>query len=243
MTQKKKEKKIVGSDGRNGHPERLMLVLDNSPSMELADWEPSRLAGAIEASEALMAVKAKKYPNDRVGIVGFNRRARTICPPMVVSRGIEDLKDGLGRMNTKSFTNITAGLAEAGRHLVDDEKLGVVRKTAGMLGRLSKKLISGKVPSPVDPPPDGREILRIVLLSDGAHNKGTSPVFLADKLKEAGVVIDCIGIGADLEDFDMECLEKISSKNGDGSPRCSYIGNKSGLVKKFKDLSSRIQWA
>lgn len=237
-----KYKEIVDSGRGNGHSERMMLVLDNSPSMELSDWEPSRLAGAIEASEAFMAVKAKKHPNDKVGIVGFNRRARTICPPMVVSRGIEDLKDGLSRMTTRSFTNITAGLAEAGRHLVDDGKLGVVRKSAAMLGRLSKRLISGKVPSPVDPPPEGKEILRIVLLSDGAHNKGSSPVFLADKLKDAGVIIDCIGIGTDLEDFDMECLEAISSRNGDGLPRCSYIGDKSHLIKKFEDLSNRIQW-
>ncbi len=234
---------IADSKKRNGHSERLMLVLDNSPSMELSDWEPSRLAGAIEASEALMTAKAKKYPKDKVGIVGFNRRARTICPPMVVSRGIEDLKDGLCRMSTRSYTNITAGLAEAGRHLVDDKKLGIVRKSAGMLGRLSKQLISGKVPIPVDPPPEGKDILRIVLLSDGAHNKGSSPVFLADKLKAAGVIIDCIGIGADLNDFDMECLESIASRNGDGSPRCCYIGAKSNLIRKFEDLSNRIQWA
>ena len=234
---------IVDLDGRNGRPERLMLVLDNSPSMELSDWEPSRLAGAIEASEALMAAKAKKHPNDRVGIIGFNKKARTICPPKVVSRGIEDLQDGLRRMTTKSFTNITAGLAEAGRHLVDDDKLGIVRKSAGMLGRLSKQLLSGKLPSPIDPPPEGREILRIVLLSDGAHNKGSSPVFLADKLKTAGVIIDCIAIGAELEDFDTECLEAIASRNGDGSPRYCYIGDKSGLIKKFEDLSNRIQWS
>jgi len=238
-----KYKEIVNSGGGDGHPERMMLVLDNSPSMELSDWEPSRLYGAIEASEALMAVKAKKHPNDRVGIVGFNKRAKTICPPMIVSKKFEDLKDGLCKMSTKSYTNITAGLAEAGRHLVDDKKLGVVRKSAATLGRISKRLLSGKIPSPVDPPSEGREILRIVLLSDGAHNKGSSPRFLADKLKEAGVVIDCIGIGADLEDFDMECLETISSRNGDGSPRCCYINDSAGLVKKFEDLSNRIQWA
>ena len=88
--------------------ETLILLLDNSGSMESDDWPPSRMAGAVKASEALVDVKVRQYPHDRVGVVAFSGSAQTVHRPTEAGTGAKDLKRSLSRLEPDSATNITA---------------------------------------------------------------------------------------------------------------------------------------
>ena len=82
---------------------------------------------------------------------------------------------------------------------------------------------------------------RIIMLTDGEHNQGGSPVEIASRLKNAGVVIDCIGIGGSPEDVDEELLKQIASRNPDGSVRYCFIGDQSQLLRKYQTLAHHIR--
>ena len=66
----------------NERPERLISLVDVSPSMDEEDWKPSRKAGAIQANIELVKVKAKYHPHDVVGIVGFGSEAKVLHSPV-----------------------------------------------------------------------------------------------------------------------------------------------------------------
>jgi len=84
------------------------------------------------------------------------------------------------------------------------------------------------------------DVKRIILLTDGHHWDGPSPLRIARRLKNAGVVIDCIGIGA-AKSIDEEMLKKIASNKPDGSIRYCFIGDQQKLIKKYKSLAHHIR--
>jgi len=86
-----------------------------------------------------------------------------------------------------------------------------------------------------------KTLRRLVLLSDGGHNEGKSPLSLASRIKNAGVVIDCIGIGGTPDDVDEDLLQKIASRNSDGSIRYCFIGDQQELIKKYENLAHHIR--
>lgn len=86
-----------------------------------------------------------------------------------------------------------------------------------------------------------RYLKRIVMLSDGAQTKGPSPIPMAERLKEMGVTIDCIGIGGRPEDVDEGALKAIASKNPDGSTRYCFIKDRESLIRKYETLASHIR--
>jgi hypothetical protein len=221
--------------------ERLMGVIDVSRSMQGRDWRPSRLAGAREAQGALVDAKAAHFPNDEVGIVCFSAGARTLCPPVPVGEGAHKLKGALARMRTDSSTNITAGLEEARKHLLGPGAATFGGGPFGWLNRLADALY-GAPPQRPQPAPGTGNVLRIVLLTDGAHNWGSSPERTARNLKEAGVIIDCIGIGGSPEEVGERLLRTIASSNPDGSIRYCFIGDKEQLIKKYEQLANRLRW-
>jgi hypothetical protein len=224
-----------------GWPERLVLVGDGSASMATTDWSPSRLYAVVEAASALISVKQANHPDDEVGVVTFNTDARVLHPVVRVGSGAEELKQALRRADAAGNTNIRAGLKEA-QHLLFSARLGT--SGAGFLGwfdRLGKSLY-GVQPAAPKAAPKPEKLLRIVLLTDGEHNTVLSPVGLAQKLKEAGVVIDCIGIGGSPANVDEKLLKNIASKNKDGSVRYCFIGDKEQLIQKYRQLANRLRW-
>lgn len=227
----------VGSQEESA--ERLVLIVDVSSSMENRDWPPSRLQGAIAAGEALLDVKAKQHPQDQVGIVAFSSAAETTCPPVESGTGQARLKGALKRLRTESSTNMTAGLMEAEKHLLASGKYSDIYAKVLDPGKWVTKLFG--MPEQVSP---GRlkdtRILRVILLTDGEHNTGKSPLPVARKLKDSGVIVDCIGIGGTHKDVDEKCLKAIASTNPDGSPRYCFIGARQALIKKFEQLGNRI---
>ena len=213
--------------------ERVILVLDRSVSMDEKDWTPSRLAGAIEASEALIDLKTQQYPADEVGVVAFASQAKVIHKPARLALGAKSIKRCLRRLGTAWATNITAGLK-----LAEDLLYG---RTGGkeVKGWLSRLLYDQQ--SVAQKPAAVKTANRVILLTDGEHNDGAKPYRIASKLKARGTIIDCIGIGGGPGSVDEGMLKKIASIDADGTPRYCFIGDKQKLIRKFKKLAVHIR--
>ncbi len=207
-----------------GQPERLVVAIDVSPSMEDDDWPPSRLAAAIAAVVALIKRKFRIAPADEVSIVTYGGTAATLCPPLIVGQRADDMISLLDSIDTHGGTNIAAALTEAGR------ALGLGRR-GGWLDLLLPHATNAR----------SGGFRRVILLTDGHFNTGGSPKSTATALKKAGVCIDCVGIGGDPSAVDEGILRTIASRHEDGvTPRYAFIGDKGGLIQKFEELAGRI---
>ena len=64
---------------------------------------------------------------------------------------------------------------------------------------------------------------------------------IARRLKDKGVIVDCIGIGGNPAEVNEADLMKIASKNPDGSIRYCFIGDQQELIKKYENLAHHIR--
>lgn len=108
-------------------------------------------------------------------------------------------------------------------------------------GRFSNRSLGTTVRSTGLDRNSNRTLKRIILLTDGEHNTGSCPLKVASRLKSAGVVIDCIGIGGSPHDVDEKLLKSIASRNPNGSIRYCFIGDKHLLLKKYESLARHIR--
>ncbi len=204
--------------------ERLVIAIDVSYSMDEDDWKPTRLAAAKEATAALIERKRCVAPEDEIAIVSYAGSAKILCRAVTAQSDTPRLFQALGNIELDGYTNITAGLHASQRAL----KLSKRRTFVERLLWDPAGVTTGRCD-------------RIVLLTDGGHNEGRSPRSLASKLKNAGVCIDCIGIGGSPADVDEDLLKEIATLQPDGvTPRYAFIGDKSDLIAKFEQLAGRI---
>ncbi len=225
----------------NGKPEFLMTLIDLSPSMDDDDWKPTRKAGAIAANTELIKAKAKCHPQDKLGIIGFSRHAWLLHDPVCLRNGTESLLRVLENPSGGYSTNFTDALELAESCLFD-----VKRKPAN---KFFSKMLTGLIYEadqdpvvPTNPFGNGAgELKRIILLTDGEHNGSESPQPVADRLKNTGVVIDCIGIGGTPTDVDEQLLNTIASRNSDGTIRYCFIGDQQALIRKYETLARHIR--
>ena len=225
----------------NRKPEFLMTLIDLSPSMDDDDWKPTRKAGAIAANTELIKAKAKCHPQDKLGIIGFSRHAWLLHDPVCLRDGTESLLRVLENPSGGYSTNFTDALELAENCLFD-----VKRKPAN---KFFSKMLTGLIYEadqdpvvPTNPFGNGAgELKRIILLTDGEHNGSESPQPVADRLKNAGVVIDCIGIGGTPTDVDEQLLNTIASRNSDGTIRYCFIGDQQALIRKYETLARYIR--
>lgn len=224
-----------------GDVETTVTLVDESPSMDEQDLAPTRRAAAIKANIKLAEVKAQHHPDDRIGVIAFSATARVLLAPVVVKGSLPDLRRALREADGGSGTNFTAALEMAEECLFPSRSWHparpVSRMLSGLLFEMGVPKGTGRSQGPC--PADGAK--RIVLLSDGDHNTGPSPVAVASRLKRAGVVIDCIGIGGNPESVDEGLLKEIASRNPDGSIRYCFIGDSDALLKKYQDLAHHIR--
>ncbi len=223
--------------------ETTVTLVDESPSMDEQDLAPTRRAAAIKANIKLTEVKARYHPDDGIAVVGFSAKARVRLAPVVVKGSLPDLRRALQDADGGYGTNFTAALEMAEECLFPGHPWHQVGSVSRMLSRLLYETGTPKGAGlsqgqcPVD------AVKRIVLLSDGQHNTGVSPVAVASRLKGAGVTIDCIGIAGRPDSVDEDLLKEIASRNPDGSIRYCFIGDSDALLKKYQDLARHIRCA
>jgi len=223
----------------DGQRERLILVNDGSASMSQDDWKPSRMAGAVQASIALIQAKARRHADDEVGVVLFGAEAKALHLPVAAGPGKEELVQAVEKAEDKwadigGCTDVTAGLEMAGRML--DGRPPVNRLTERLLGLVFGG--SGSAPASAASPNSQR---RVILLTDGGHNCGDDPQKIAKSLKQAGTIIDCIGIGGSPNEVDEGLLKSLASPGPDGKPRYRFIGDPGRLIQTYRHLAGRLR--
>jgi von Willebrand factor type A domain len=213
--------------------EVLVVLIDLSPSMLTDDWKPTRLAGAIQANKELLKANVEKYPSDKIGIIGFGNKATLLHKPVCLRRGLPSLQNALRHPKEIPGTNFTAAL-----ELAESCLFAMAPRSLGeSLSRKLGELLFDSTPYESE---THRERKRIIKLTDGQHNHRSCPLGVASRLRQKGVVIDCIGIGGSPKDVDESLLKRIASVNPDGSIRYCFIGDKSQLIREYQTLARRI---
>lgn len=209
--------------------ETMIIANDRSPSMEFEDWKPNRLQGANKACIELLKVKAKKFPQDEVGVIGFGRQAKLLHAPVCAGIGFRSLKKAVQNPWTLSGTNFTAALVMAMTYLLGEIPEVRENPLSKLFGRPTPSKSMTKT-----------GCKRLIMLTDGDHNDDSNPLPIASHLKLKGVIIDCIGIAGGPQDVDEELLKEIASKNPDGSARYCFIGDQAQLIQKYQTLARHI---
>jgi len=155
----------------------VVLVIDVSGSMRATDVHPSRLSAAKRAMRAFLT----RAPDSlRVGVVSFSDEAQVVVRPTVdreiLTRGIDVLGPGFG-------TAIGDALSRA---------VDLARSTTGETGE------EGEAQAQPVRDEDGRSLVSILLLSDGAQTRGLlSPGQGAERARIAGIPVFTVALGTD----------------------------------------------
>jgi Ca-activated chloride channel family protein len=149
----------------------FMIAIDLSTSMYAEDFQTgTRTTNRLQAIKPVIAAFINQRPNDRIGIVVFGGRAYTFAP-------LTFDHDWLRRQSSR----LAIGLIEDGTAIGD--AIGVC------LNRLKQGAQDKSQP---------REGAFIILLTDGASNKGSlDPRVAATLAQQDGVPIYTIGAGAE----------------------------------------------
>ena len=145
----------------------VVLVVDVSGSMRANDVEPSRLLAAVDAMRTFLDRLPKQF---KVGLVAFSSEPEPLANPTTDRSQIEA---ALGYLQPEAGTAIGDGL-EVAIKMIDGslKHAGFVRK------------------------PGERVPAAIVLLSDGAQNRGVlQPLQAADNAKKAGIRVYTVALG------------------------------------------------
>lgn len=213
----------------NSNVAHTVCAIDVSGSMDSADYRPTRLAAAISASIALVREKVKSRPQDYVGIVAFSDSAEVACPLLEVRKESEQICKLVEKLKIQCSTDFCAGLRRADR-LLNSNPLVLCESVI-------TQLVEFFVSTPRKQISTNSVQKHILFLSDGLHCRGGNPISVADRIKQHGVVIDCVGIGA-RESIDEELLRKIASVGPDGKPQYRFIGDEQALIHEFKRVAA-----
>ncbi len=157
----------------------VMLALDVSWSMCADDVAPNRLTIAQEASERFID---SQEPGTRVGIVAFAGMAQVIVPP---TTDREELSEAVANLTTGMGTAVGSAIARS---------LDALAEVNPEIPPVS--VYMGQSDGQTDPgleeywQPDV-----IVLLTDGASNRGVRPLIAAHAARDRGVRVYTVGFG------------------------------------------------
>jgi hypothetical protein len=216
--------------------ETLFTMLDLSGSMYTGDIKPNRKEAGIKANNTIVQEKQKAYPDDEIGVICFERTAKLSLIP-TCAKDIDDLSKVIDDTGLTGGTNFTAPLTLAYNYFAQRQ---TILKVNPILKTLSRIFLEQDNNIDVSLK-NNNTTKRIILLTDGEHLGKSNPVNIADKLKEIGVIIDCIGIGGSPKDVDEELLKQIASRNPDGSIRYCFIGDQEKLLRKYSSLAHHLK--
>jgi Ca-activated chloride channel homolog len=145
----------------------VVLLVDVSGSMRANDVEPTRLDAAVAAMNTFLDKLPKQF---KVGLVAFSSDPEPLVQP---TANRDELRQALQYLEPQSGTAIGDGLQTA----VEMVKTSLAR--AGIVRKPGQHLPAA-----------------IVLLSDGAQNRGTlQPLQAAAHAKASGIPVDTIAFG------------------------------------------------
>jgi Ca-activated chloride channel family protein len=145
----------------------VVFLVDVSGSMRANDVEPTRLDAAVSAMRTFLD---KLPPKFKVGLVAFSSEPEVLAPP---TNDRQLVREALGYLTPEAGTALGDGLATASKLAVTSLARDGVRRQPGQ-------------PLPAV----------IVLLSDGAQNRGVlQPVQAARIAKAAGIRVYGVALG------------------------------------------------
>jgi Ca-activated chloride channel homolog len=145
----------------------VVLVVDVSGSMRADDVEPTRLDAAISAMRSFLDRLPKRF---KVGLVAFSSEPEVLAPP---TRDRQVVRDALGYLQPEAGTAIGDGLDVA-----------------------VKQAVASLANDGIERKPNESVPAAVVLLSDGAQNRGRlQPLQAAQHARDAGIKVYTVALG------------------------------------------------
>lgn len=178
----------------------MVIAFDLSGSMDAADMRSRNgPVSRLLAAKFVITQFIKTRPNDRIGVVGFAGKTKSLCPLT------------LDHELVAAIIQSTQVASQRGPGTILEDGTAIGSAIAASATRLeARKETKSKI---------------IILVTDGASNKGKiSPVEAAAAAAKLGIRIYTIAVGQDAPmpgnvriaggDFDEETLKKIASLTG-----------------------------
>jgi Ca-activated chloride channel family protein len=156
----------------------IVLTIDVSRSMCSTDVPPNRM---IAAQEAALSFIRRQPSNTQIGIVAFAGFAAMLQAP---TNDQEVLEDVIQSLTTERRTAVGSGILKA---------LDTIAEVDPSVAPSVSGSASGPMPTPV--PSGAYAPAIIVVLTDGASNRGPLPVDAAQQAVDRGVRVYTIGYG------------------------------------------------
>jgi Ca-activated chloride channel homolog len=169
---------------QEGH--EVMLAIDLSGSMLAEDFELNgERINRLDVIKPVIKEFIARRPNDRIGLVVFAGRAYTLSPPTFDHRWLAE-----------QVERLRIGIIEDGTAIGDG--LGVALSRLEHPKPLANKAGPGQAAEKINALPGKPTPRFVVLLSDGANNKGLlKPNQSAAVAKARGITVYTIGAGKD----------------------------------------------
>jgi Ca-activated chloride channel family protein len=173
----------------------VILVIDESRSMQARDVKPTRLAAAQQAVRTFLDHAPK---NLRVGLVAFSGEAHVATPPTtdhdLVRQSVNELGLFRGYGGTAIGDALQAAVALAQRAIQEEREQGqgpretIAYHPGGEV--TATELFAAERPN------ENKPLASILFLSDGAQTRGVlEPLQGAELAKDAGVPVYTIALG------------------------------------------------
>jgi Ca-activated chloride channel family protein len=194
----------------------IILAMDVSGSMCSTDIWPNRLEAAQAA--AMSFIESQKA-GTQVGIVAFAGFAELILPP---TSDADALGAAIESLITGRWTAIGSAILES---------LDAIAEIDGSVAPVTSSTSAEVEPTPV--PRGAYAPSIIVLLTDGASNRGPRPVEAAEQAVDRGVRVYTIGFGT-AEGGGLDCRGAGAFGGGSGSGFGGGFGSGFGGGGRFR---------
>ena len=84
-----------------------------------------------------------------------------------------------------------------------------------------------------------RRLKRVLLLTDGC---GGNPLKVSRALKDAGVLIEVIGIGGDKTAVNEKLLRRVATTDANGFTHYWFVTDTGNLIKQYETMAAGIVW-
>ncbi len=209
------------------------FVVDQSGSMITADFRPSRIAAAGDAALAYVQNLAGRGAVTHQGaVIAFHTKSKLLLPPTDIAR-IEAFEEAVAKLDAGGGTDFAEGLKPV---------IAALDGSTALDGSKRRGFLHWLFGSSRKIPVDVGMSHRVVFLSDG-HTCGPKKEARssARTLKDAGVVIETIGVGGDPADVDEALLKEMASLDPSGQPMYRFIGDRQALLQEFEAKAAQLQ--
>jgi Ca-activated chloride channel family protein len=173
----------------------IILALDVSRSMCATDVDPNRLTAAKDAAKDFVARQAT---GTRTGLVVFSGSAQLVVPPTTdrkaLTKAIDELTTGLGTAIGAAMLKSLDAIAEVNPNVTPIGNVAITPSAGG--GGFGATPSTTPDPTTTVPTKNGTYVPDIVvLLTDGANNRGIAPLDAVPYAVERRVRVYTIGFG------------------------------------------------